>query len=207
MHNHTKSLLIEGVAPGSIAAEFELQAGDRLLAVNGHRLRDLIDYSYYTSSEQELLLEIARADGEIWELEVEREAGRTARADLRPNRTGPLPQQLHLLLRPPASPGACANRSTSRTRITASPSSTATTSPWPISPKSNWSGSSSSASPRSTSRSTPPIPNCASSCWASRAFRRSWNSCRTWPPPASPCTPRWCSARASMTAGTGADRD
>ena len=38
-------LLIEGVAPGSIADEFELQAGDRLLAVNGHRLRDLIDYS------------------------------------------------------------------------------------------------------------------------------------------------------------------
>jgi putative radical SAM enzyme (TIGR03279 family) len=75
MHNHTKSLLIEGVAPGSIAAEFELQAGDRLLAVNGHRLRDLIDYSYYTSSEQELLLVITRADGEIWELEVEREAG------------------------------------------------------------------------------------------------------------------------------------
>jgi putative radical SAM enzyme (TIGR03279 family) len=68
-------LLIEGVAAGSIAAEFELQAGDRLLAVNGHRLRDLIDYSYYTSSEQELLLEIARQDGETWELEVEREQG------------------------------------------------------------------------------------------------------------------------------------
>ena len=68
-------LLIEGVAPGSIADEFELQAGDRLLAVNGHRLRDLIDYSYHTSSEEELLLEIARQDGEIWELEVEREQG------------------------------------------------------------------------------------------------------------------------------------
>ncbi|MBC8017531.1 MAG: DUF512 domain-containing protein [Verrucomicrobia bacterium] len=66
-------LLIEGVASGSIAAEFELQAGDRLLAINGHRLRDIIDYSYYTSSEQELLLEITRADGETWELEVERE--------------------------------------------------------------------------------------------------------------------------------------
>lgn len=66
-------LLIEGVAPGSIAAEFELQAGDRLLAVNGHQLRDLIDYSYYTSSEEELLLEISRTDGETWELEVERE--------------------------------------------------------------------------------------------------------------------------------------
>lgn len=70
-----KGLLIEGVAPGSIAAEFELEAGDRLLAVNGHPMRDLIDYSFYSSSEQELLLEIARTDGEVWELEVEREAG------------------------------------------------------------------------------------------------------------------------------------
>jgi putative radical SAM enzyme (TIGR03279 family) len=70
-----KGLLIEGVAPGSIADGFELQAGDRLLTVNGQRMRDLIDYSYYTSSEDEMLLEIARADGEIWELEVEREAG------------------------------------------------------------------------------------------------------------------------------------
>ena len=70
-----KGLLIEGVAPGSIADGFELEAGDRLLTVNGHRLRDLIDYSYYTSSEQELLLEIARTDGETWELEVEREQG------------------------------------------------------------------------------------------------------------------------------------
>ena len=70
-----KGLVIEGVAPGSITEEFELEAGDRLLAVNGHQLRDLIDYSYYTSSEDELLLEIARRDGEIWELEVERDVG------------------------------------------------------------------------------------------------------------------------------------
>jgi putative radical SAM enzyme (TIGR03279 family) len=68
-------LLIEGVAPGSIADEFELEAGDRLLAVNRHLLRDLIDYSYYTSSEEELLLEIFRRDGETWELEVERVEG------------------------------------------------------------------------------------------------------------------------------------
>ena len=68
-------LLIEGVAPGSIAEEFELEAGDRLLAVNGHTLRDLIDYSYYTSGTDELLLEIARPDGEIWELEIERVPG------------------------------------------------------------------------------------------------------------------------------------
>ena len=106
MHKHTKSLLIEGVAPGSIADEFELQAGDRLLAVNGHRLRDLIDYSYYTSSEQELLLDIARADGEFWELEIERELGEALGLTFAPTVPARLPQQLHLLLRPPAPPRA-----------------------------------------------------------------------------------------------------
>lgn len=69
-----KGLLIEGVAAGSIADEFEVEAGDRLLAINGHRLRDIIDYSFYSSSDPELLLEIIRQDGEVWELEVEREA-------------------------------------------------------------------------------------------------------------------------------------
>ena len=70
-----KGLLIEGVAPGSIADEFELQPGDRLLAVNGHRLRDILDYSYHTSTDDELLLEVATAGGELWELEIEREQG------------------------------------------------------------------------------------------------------------------------------------
>jgi putative radical SAM enzyme (TIGR03279 family) len=70
-----KGLLIEGVAFGSIANEFELAPGDRLLSVNNHPLRDLIDYSYFTSAEEDLLLEIERGDGEIWELEIEREAG------------------------------------------------------------------------------------------------------------------------------------
>ena len=69
------ALLIDSVAPGSIGDELEITAGDRLLAVNGHRLRDLIDYSYYTASEEELLLEIEKPDGELWEVEVDREAG------------------------------------------------------------------------------------------------------------------------------------
>ena len=68
------ALLIDSVAPGSIGDELEITAGDRLLAVNGHRLRDLIDYSYYTASEEELLLEIEKPDGELWEVEVDREA-------------------------------------------------------------------------------------------------------------------------------------
>jgi len=68
-------LLITGVTTGSIAAELGVEAGDRLLAVNGHTLRDIIDYSYFTASEEELLLEVAKADGELWELEIERDAG------------------------------------------------------------------------------------------------------------------------------------
>ncbi|MFZ4855115.1 MAG: DUF512 domain-containing protein [Desulfuromonadaceae bacterium] len=68
-------LLIEGVSSGSIADELEILAGDRLLMVNGHPLRDLIDYTYYTASEEELLLEIEKPNGELWELEVERGEG------------------------------------------------------------------------------------------------------------------------------------
>jgi putative radical SAM enzyme (TIGR03279 family) len=70
-----KGLLIETVTPGSIADEMGVEPGDRLLAVNGHHLRDIIDYSYYTASDEELLLEVAKADNEVWELEIEREQG------------------------------------------------------------------------------------------------------------------------------------
>jgi len=66
-----KGLLIESVVSGSIAEELELTAGDRLLAINGHTLRDVIDYSYRAASNDDLLLEVEKADGEIWELEVE----------------------------------------------------------------------------------------------------------------------------------------
>jgi putative radical SAM enzyme (TIGR03279 family) len=70
-----KGLLIESVVPGSITDELGLAAGDRLLAVNGHGLRDIIDYSYHTSGEEELLLEVSKPDHELWELEIEREQG------------------------------------------------------------------------------------------------------------------------------------
>lgn len=71
------SLLIDSVASGSIAAQLEIASGDRLLAVNGHPLRDLIDYSYFVASEEDLLLLVEKQDGDIWELEVERYPGET----------------------------------------------------------------------------------------------------------------------------------
>ena len=70
-----KGLTVTYVTPGSIAEELEVQPGDRLIAVNGRSLRDIIDYSYYTASDNELLLEIEKPDGELWELEVQREPG------------------------------------------------------------------------------------------------------------------------------------
>ncbi len=65
---------IERVEPGSIAAEVEVQPGDRLLAINCHPMRDVIDFGYY-SGEDTLLLEIEKADGTIWEIELERDEG------------------------------------------------------------------------------------------------------------------------------------
>lgn len=85
-------LRIDSVASGSIADGLEVVAGDRLLAINGRPLRDLIDYSYYTASDEELLLEIEKEDGELWEMEVERTAG----------------ESLGLTFSPPA-PARCAN--------------------------------------------------------------------------------------------------
>ncbi|WP_129128478.1 DUF512 domain-containing protein [Geomonas oryzae] len=67
-------LTIDRILPGSIAEELELQPGDRLVAVNGHQLRDVIDYNFY-AADDELELQVEKADGELWELEVEREEG------------------------------------------------------------------------------------------------------------------------------------
>ncbi len=67
-------LLIERTLPGSIAEELEIETGDHLLAVNGHELRDLIDYQFFTADD-ELTLEVVKADGEVWEIQVERDEG------------------------------------------------------------------------------------------------------------------------------------
>jgi len=64
---------ILAIEPGSIAAELGLKPGDRLLALNGEPVRDLLDYQLLTGAE-ELLLEIERADGELWEIEIDKDA-------------------------------------------------------------------------------------------------------------------------------------
>ncbi|MFW5646224.1 MAG: PDZ domain-containing protein, partial [Acetivibrio ethanolgignens] len=60
------------VEPGSIGDEMELAAGDILLEVNGKRVKDIFDYHYLTNEEYLTLL-VEKADGEEWELEIEKE--------------------------------------------------------------------------------------------------------------------------------------
>lgn len=60
------------VQPGSIAEEAGIEAGDRLLSINEKPIKDIFDYRYYQSFE-ELLLEVEKPDGEVWEIEVEKD--------------------------------------------------------------------------------------------------------------------------------------
>jgi len=63
-------LKIITVYPHSVARELDIEAGDSLVSVNGQPVRDLIDARFYLA-DAELLLELEKSDGEIWELEIE----------------------------------------------------------------------------------------------------------------------------------------
>ena len=64
--------IISSVAPGSIAQEMGIEPGDRLLEVNGKSPEDVFDYRYLMN-EEEILVLIRKANGEEWELEIEKE--------------------------------------------------------------------------------------------------------------------------------------
>ena len=63
--------LIKRVLPDSIAEEMEIEAGDCLLAINGEEIEDIFDYQYLIQDEYVEVL-IRKADGEEWELEIEK---------------------------------------------------------------------------------------------------------------------------------------
>ena len=69
IHEH----IVKNIVPGSIADELGIEAGDRLLSINGHEIEDIFDYQFY-SEDEELLLLIEKPDGEQWELEIEKDA-------------------------------------------------------------------------------------------------------------------------------------
>jgi len=63
---------IESVISGSIAHEMGITPGDKLLSLNGEAVLDILDYRFRVQ-EDILLVEIEKADGEIWEIEVEKD--------------------------------------------------------------------------------------------------------------------------------------
>ena len=63
---------ISEVVPESLGAEMELEAGDRIIKVNGRVVRDYLDFRFHTAGETELVLEVRKKNGDDWELELER---------------------------------------------------------------------------------------------------------------------------------------
>jgi len=66
---------IAEVSPESLGFELELEAGDRIIKVNGRTVRDYLDFRFQTAGETELIIEVRKASGEDWEIEVERGEG------------------------------------------------------------------------------------------------------------------------------------
>lgn len=67
-----KGIPVRGVSAGSIASELGVQPGDRIMEINGQPVHDLIDYRFFTSDEC-ITINLEKPDGEIWELEIEKD--------------------------------------------------------------------------------------------------------------------------------------
>lgn len=63
---------IINVINDSIAEEMGIEAGDCLISVNDHQIEDMIDYQFY-SQDDFVVLEIKKANGELWSLEIEKD--------------------------------------------------------------------------------------------------------------------------------------
>jgi putative radical SAM enzyme (TIGR03279 family) len=68
-----RGITITDVAPESIGAELDLTPGDRVMRVNGRSVRDYLDFRYQTAGETEIIVDIRKASGEEWELNIERD--------------------------------------------------------------------------------------------------------------------------------------
>jgi len=65
-------LAVTEVISGSIAEEVGIEIGDRLTSINGREILDPIDYRYF-STEEQLLMELIKSNGEVWEVDLSKE--------------------------------------------------------------------------------------------------------------------------------------
>lgn len=63
---------IDYIEEGSIAEELGIEPGDCLLAINGKKINDVLDYHYLVHDEKLSVL-ILKADGQEWELDIEKD--------------------------------------------------------------------------------------------------------------------------------------
>ncbi len=66
--------IITKVISNGIAEEVGIEENDVLLSINGNKINDIIDYKFL-SADEEIVLEIEKSNGEVWEIEVEKEYG------------------------------------------------------------------------------------------------------------------------------------
>lgn len=79
-----KGIKIVGVEVGSLAAELDLEVGDRVWTINGQRVRDALDFKFLTAGEEDLVVEVVKANGEEWQLEVEKDESERWGVDFEP---------------------------------------------------------------------------------------------------------------------------
>ena len=63
---------VKNVISGSIAEEAGIREGDLILSINGEKISDIFDYRFLIANEA-ILLEIQKKDGEVWEVEIEKD--------------------------------------------------------------------------------------------------------------------------------------
>jgi len=66
--------LLAAVEPEGIAAQIGLIPGDRLVAIDGVALQDILDYQFRTFP-GEIVLSVVRSDGQEWEIAIEKDEG------------------------------------------------------------------------------------------------------------------------------------
>lgn len=67
-----KKHLIKEVIKNSIADQLEIKSGDFLVSIDSMEIKDVFDYHMLTQSNK-LTLEIEDSDGEIWEIDIEKD--------------------------------------------------------------------------------------------------------------------------------------
>ncbi len=66
-----KGVVVTAVDPFALGDELGIEAGDRIMKVNGRDLHDFLDFQFYTGSEDRVRLDIIKKSGEGAALEVE----------------------------------------------------------------------------------------------------------------------------------------